>query len=231
MARTRREQLREATIQDIKRIAAAQIAREGAAALSLRGIATEMGMTAPALYRYFSSRDDLVTALIVDAYNSFNDALEAASAAAPTDDATGRLIALGRAYRAWALAHPQDYALVFGTPLPGYHAPADITLPIARRGMVVLVDAIQACLDADRPTATAGQDTGLETQSPDWRAGGMTPAPSLALRLALAAWISLHGFVSLELFNHLQPLVGDPTDLFEAELAALIERMRYEARA
>ncbi|MFN8485809.1 MAG: TetR/AcrR family transcriptional regulator [Anaerolineae bacterium] len=208
-----------------------QIAREGAASLSLRGIATAMGMTAPALYRYFDSRDDLVTALIVDGYTSFNDALEAASASAPADNPTYRLLALGRAYRAWANTHPQQYALVFGTPLPGYHAPTEITLPVARHGMAVIVKAVQALLDERRIARALDESIEVETQSAAWRGGSTTDTPSLALRLALAAWTALHGFVSLELFNHLQPLVGDPTDLFEAELAALIERMRYEARA
>ncbi|MFN8472244.1 MAG: TetR/AcrR family transcriptional regulator [Anaerolineae bacterium] len=228
MATTRRERVREATIQEIKQTAARQIATDGAAALSLRGIAIAMGMTPPALYRYFDSRDALVTALIVDAYGSFADALEAASAAAPPEEPIERLRALGRAYRAWALAHPQDYALVFGTPLPGYHAPSEVTMPIARRAMIVLVDGIQAVLGTGQSIGVASEGAPVETSSAEWRAGGATVAPSPALRLALAAWTSLHGFVSLELFNHLQPLVGDPTALFEAELDALLERIRHE---
>jgi AcrR family transcriptional regulator len=116
MPPTRRERLRAATTSEIKQIARQQMAQKGAAALSLRAIAREMGMTSPALYRYFASRDDLVTALIVDAYNSLADALEAARHGCPPTDHKQRLLEMGLAYRNWAISHAQDYTLIFGTP-------------------------------------------------------------------------------------------------------------------
>src|SRR5215211_2916846 len=108
MPQTRRERLRDAAYAEIKSIARRQMAEQGAAALSLRAIAAAMGVTPPALYRYYKSRDELVTALIVDAYNDMADALEAAAAAHPAADYAGRFLAVALAYRAWAIAHPAD---------------------------------------------------------------------------------------------------------------------------
>ena len=130
MATTRRERQREATSAEIKAVARRQMAADGPASLSLRGIAAEIGMTAPGLYRYFSSRDDLVTALIVDAYQSLGEAIDAAQNAAPRGDYPGRLLAAATAYRCWSLERPADFALIFGTPIPGYHAPQEVTVPV-----------------------------------------------------------------------------------------------------
>ena len=110
-----------------------QISEEGASALSLRGIARQLSITAPAIYNYFPRRDDLVTELIIDAFLSFGDAQIAALQAIPTGDHTGRLRALGLAYRQWAVSYPQRYMLIFGAPIPGYAAPAERTTPAAAR--------------------------------------------------------------------------------------------------
>src|SRR5512141_2660275 len=114
MPTTRQATRRSATRQEILDTARAQIAATGAAALSLRAIARQMELTAPALYRYFPSRDALVTALIVDAYHSLADALEAARDAIPETDPVGRILNIGTAYREWALIKPQWYMLIFG---------------------------------------------------------------------------------------------------------------------
>lgn len=144
MAETRRERLRTATIIEIKEIARRHMAEKGAAALSLRAIAREMGMSSPALYRYFASRNDLVTALIVDAYNGFADALQAARDGRAQDDHAGQLSAVAYAYRDWALAAPQEYALIFGTPIPAYEAPPDMPSPAAARSMSVFLGVLDA---------------------------------------------------------------------------------------
>src|SRR5690348_12056939 len=114
MTQTRAERLREATITEIKAIAHQQMADQGQAALSLGAIARTMGLTTPALYRYFANRDALITALIVEAYQELATALEQADAAAPTDDYTARFRSMAFAYREWAIAHPHDYALIYG---------------------------------------------------------------------------------------------------------------------
>ena len=119
----------------IKETAWKQIAEFGAPTLSLRAIARELGITAPAIYNYFPRRDDLVTALIIDAYSSFGDSQIAARDAVPADDLMGRLMAIGVAYRDWALAYSQRYQLLFGTPIPGYDAPMEKVMPSGARSL------------------------------------------------------------------------------------------------
>ena len=122
-SRSARERVRAELIREITEIARRQLATEGAAGLSLRAVAREMGMVSSAIYRYFPSRDDLLTTLIIDGYNAVGAAVEQAEAACPRDDYTGRWLAACRAVRDWALANPHEYALVYGSPVPGYEAP------------------------------------------------------------------------------------------------------------
>src|SRR5664279_3973305 len=110
-----------------------QIARHGADGLSLRAVARELGTVSSALYRYFPSRDDLLTALIVEAYNALGDAIEAADARIDPSEVTERWLAMCRTVRDWARRQPHEYALLYGSPVPGYRAPAvsytHLTLP------------------------------------------------------------------------------------------------------
>lgn len=115
----------------------------GAPSLSLRAIARELGITAPAIYNYFPRRDDLVTALIIDAYNSFGDSQLAARDAVQINDPVARLKATGLAYRMWALTYPQRYELIFGTPIPGYTAPFEQVFPSAARSLGALVSVME----------------------------------------------------------------------------------------
>ena len=121
MPGTPRERAREQTLQDITRIGREQLAAVGAAALSLRAVARDLGVVSSAVYRYVKSRDELLTLLVVDGYNELGDAVEAAvaSAAGPRE----QFLALGRAVREWALREPARYGLLFGSPVPGYDAP------------------------------------------------------------------------------------------------------------
>ncbi|UXI79364.1 TetR/AcrR family transcriptional regulator, partial [Streptomyces vinaceusdrappus] len=131
---TPRERYRAQVRAEIKEHAREQIATAGASALSLNAIAKRMGMSGPALYRYFAGRDELITELVRDAYRSLADTFRAAAGS----DAD--LAGLAHTMRSWALADPQRYFLVFGTPVPGYHAPADVT-QIAAETMAVILDA------------------------------------------------------------------------------------------
>jgi len=133
MARPRRTAQQTDLQEIIKETAWRQIAEFGAPTLSLRAIARELGITAPAIYNYFPRRDDLVTALIIDAYTSFGDSQLAARDAVPADELVGRVMATGLAYRQWALDYPQRYQLIFGTPIPGYTAPMAQVFPAAAR--------------------------------------------------------------------------------------------------
>ena len=117
----------------IKAVARQQMAEHGTAGLSLRGIAREMGITAPAIYNYFPQLEDLITALIVDAFNALADAMEAAEVAEASVRPYDKIMALCMAYREWAVAHPTVFQLIYGNPIPGYHAPEEITIPLARR--------------------------------------------------------------------------------------------------
>ena len=120
-----RARVRAELVQEIKQEARRQVARAGAPALSLRGVARQLGMASSAIYRYFPSRDQLLTALIVDAYQAIGEATEAADAACERQDFVGRWRAGCHEVRHWALANPHEYALVYGSPVPGYHAPQD----------------------------------------------------------------------------------------------------------
>jgi AcrR family transcriptional regulator len=201
--KTPRERYRAQVRAEIKEHAWEQIATAGASALSLNAIAKQMGMSGPALYRYFAGRDELITELIRDAYRSLADTFRAVSGADVT--------ALAHALREWALADPQRYFLVYGTPVPGYHAPDDVT-QIASEIMATLLDAC-AAMPAGRPATPF--DEHLEDHR-EWADGH--PAPSTVLHRALTFWTRLHGVLSLELAGHFRGMQFDPALLFTAEV-------------
>lgn len=220
---TARERARVALTTEITELARAQLAIVGAAGLSLRAIARELGMASSALYRYFPSRDDLLTRLIIEGYDALGAAAEDADdpAAAPAD----RWLQVCRSVRSWARAHPAEYALLYGSPVPGYQAPRD-TVPAATRvGAVlgrVLGDAARAGLLPDTGTATTG------TITPEVAAvlGGEHPALDDRVRArGLLAWSALFGVVSFELFGHFTGAVADADAFFDdavRDLAGLL---------
>src|SRR6266699_4390311 len=141
MALSRRERRHEQTRQEIKQIARQQMAQQGtAASLSLRGIAAEMGMRAPSLYNYYASRDDLVTDLLIDSYTHQAEAMEEAFISNESQGPLKRLLTVMLAYRQWAITHPTEFTLISGSPIPGYMAPIERTLPQGRRAVKVLLD-------------------------------------------------------------------------------------------
>ncbi|MFI5617693.1 TetR/AcrR family transcriptional regulator [Streptomyces sp. NPDC051567] len=209
-AGTPRERYRAQVRAEITERAWEQIATAGASALSLNAIAKQMGMSGPALYRYFASRDDLITELVREAYRSLAGTLRTASAAG------GDLAGLAHALRGWALADPQRYFLVYGTPVPGYHAPPDITA-ISSEIMTTLLDACAALT----PGSAAATPFGAYLEDHrDWAAGH--PAPPGALHRFLTFWTRLHGVLSLELAGHFTGMDLDPALLFAAELDDLL---------
>src|ERR1700759_75355 len=134
--RTARERVRAEITREITDVARAQLAADGAAALSLRAGARELGMVSSAVYLFFASRDELLTALIIDGYNALGAAVEQADAACPRGDYGARWQAATGAARGWSLTHPHEYALLYGSPVPGYQAPADTVAPAARSAVV-----------------------------------------------------------------------------------------------
>jgi AcrR family transcriptional regulator len=168
-----------------------------------------MGMSGPALYRYFAGRDELITELIRDAYRSLADTFRA------TADSGAGLSGLAHALRAWALDDPHRYFLVYGTPVPGYHAPDDVTV-IASEIMTSLLD---ACADGPSDGPALPFAARLEGLGRQWADGH--PAPPATLHRALTLWTRLHGVLSLELAGHFTGMGFDPAELFTAELACL----------
>ncbi len=228
MVQTRRERLREATYEEIKSVAQKQMREQGAVALSLRGIATEMGLTAPALYRYFNSRDELVTALIVDAYNSLADALSVANATKAHEDYGGRFLAISLAFRQWALEHPQDFSLIYGNPIPGYHAPEEITTPAAWRSNSQF---LQLLNDAWRegkitiPPEYTGLASSFYTRLEEWAGSRGLTIPATLMQIALTGWGQIQGMVSLELNGQFDYLEHDISDMYYNEIVAYLKRL------
>jgi AcrR family transcriptional regulator len=203
----------------IKETAWKQTAEYGAAALSLRAIARELKITAPAIYNYFPSRDHLVTALIVDAYNSLADAQEASLVNIAVDKYSARLSALGMAYREWAVTYPQRYQLIFGTPIPNYYAPEEVTLPPAARALIPLTKAIQDISTAGdlRTERFAKMTPKLKSMLAGWQKieGG---SDLEVLFLALVIWSRVHGLVMLEIGSHIPSSFDDPAEFFRREI-------------
>jgi AcrR family transcriptional regulator len=216
-------------LETIKATAWRQIAEFGAAALSLRAIARELGITAPAIYNYYPRRDDLVTALVIDAYTSFGDSQIAAADALPPDDLPGRLFAIGLAYRQWAITHPQRYQLIFGASIPGYVAPPAKVLPAGARSLSALVSVIEALRLAGRLRVNAFPDVqpDYKTSFEVWKTYG-GEASLLSLSIAMLIWSRVHGLVSLEIAGNLPPFGPGGDALYLYELAAIGQQFIQE---
>jgi AcrR family transcriptional regulator len=206
----------------IKEAAWQQISQQGAPALSLRAIARQLGITAPAIYNYFADRDALVTALIIDAYTSFGDAQLIARDSVPANDLDGRMDAIGRAYRQWALTFPERYQLIFGTPIPDYTAPMEQIMPSAARSISALVSVIDALRVAGRLNAPR-----FPAVHPDflpafemWKRFGGDYEP-LSVSVAILIWARVHGLVSLEIGHQIPPFGPDGAALYEYEMQSI----------
>jgi AcrR family transcriptional regulator len=224
---SRRDRLRRETIAEIKSRARSQLTAEGIGALSLRAIAREMGMASSAIYRYYPSRDDLVSDLCADGYASIAAALAQARDARAADDHAGRWHALCHAYRRWSLDNHSDFTLIFGAPLPGYQAPAEITGPPSSAFAAVPFGVYAAAVEA------GVADPERTLIPPVAEVGGLTRdlAPAFPPRLALIvlnAWASMHGYVSLECFGGLPRLAQDTSGLFEAHVGTVMLGMGFD---
>ncbi|MCX2970089.1 MULTISPECIES: TetR/AcrR family transcriptional regulator [Streptomyces] len=219
VVRGARERARDEVTAAIKDEARRRLAAEGAARLSLRAVARELGMVSSALYRYFPSRDELLTALIIDAYDAVGEAAERALAERAGAPPVVRWTAVCRAVRGWALAHPHEYALIHGSPVPGYSAPRATVGPASRVGLAliaVVVDAHASGLlrtsDAPAPRAVLRDAERLRE-----RLDVRLPAPVLAA--AVAAWAQLFGLVGFEVFGQFEQVI-DARDAFFDHAAA-----------
>lgn len=211
----RREKKRTAILDEIRATAWKQIGEMGAASLSLRGIAREMGMTAPALYRYYKDRDALVTALLIDAFTAFSDALQAGCDAYAADDHAGRFGGMCKGYFHWAVQNPQRYALLFGTPIPGYIFAQELG-PVAQRSFLILQGVIGEAHAAGKITGEWGTlrlPTALKTQYEMLRKMGMPYTPQVT-HLALSVWSMMHGITSLYLHHYLTSFLQEDVEAF-----------------
>jgi AcrR family transcriptional regulator len=216
-----RERARTELITQIKRTARKHLARDGASGLSLRAVARDLDMVSSAVYRYFPSRDDLLTALIIDAYDAFGAAAEKAEAVVDRHDLLGRWQAAGRAAYRWSGSHSAEYALIFGSPVPGYEAPDDTIGPATRFTSVllgILVDAQRAGLP---PSSGSRLDGVVLADMNDLRARISVDIDAEWLAAGLRAWTSLIGTISFIRFGHLHNVIVDHDSYFDDTLERL----------
>ncbi|MBP6995100.1 MAG: TetR/AcrR family transcriptional regulator [Phycicoccus sp.] len=206
---------------EILRLGREHLAQVGPAALSLRAIARDLGMASSAVYRYVASRDELLTLLIIESYDAMADAVEAALAGVDDADLRDRWFTVGRALRAWAIANPHDWALLYGSPVPGYAAPPDRTTDPGTRIQVTLIDLIRDIVrlrrvapESRRPEASAAALAVAEGIGAEL---GMSPEelPPALLLAGLCAWTLLTASVSNEVFEQLGELGGAYATLHE----------------
>ncbi len=203
-----RARTRAALTDEIKQAAKRQIAEAGAAGISLRAVARELGMVSSALYRYYSSRDELLTALIVDAYSDVAAAAE--QAVGEPGEFVARWVAMASGIRDWATAHPHDYALIYGSPVPGYRAPAETVPAAARVALVPLSLLEEGCRSGQiRAEPMEAVPPAVQNDLSALGTGLGLEVPEDVLARGLAAWSQLLGSVSLELFGHLHNVVHD----------------------
>ena len=226
----RRDRRRFETREEIKDTARVLLAEQGAAGVSLRAIAKRMGMTAPGLYHYFGSINDLITALILDAFTQLAEAVEKADADVASRDGAERLAAVAHAWRRWALDHPIDFQLLYGNPIPTYEQPTDTTYPAARRSFIVTANIFAQAIERgeiELPKEYRRLPSEIEHSLDALTGVEGHDLPRHALYLAAISWARLHGHIMLELFHLIQPVIGDVDALFDHEVKALIRQVGF----
>ncbi len=223
--RSARDRVRQELTREILDVARAQLARDGANGLSLRSVARELEMAPSALYRYFSSRDDLLSALILEAFESLADGAEQASAAAFDRGSTEpeRWAAVPRSMRAWALGHPHEWGLVFGSPVPDYAAPQATVVPYARLAAALVRPVVVAAREGRLrlPTGAPVEPDALGSSLEPVTDSLLPGLPTAVVARAVQAWSALIGVISLELFGHWRNTVLAPAVFFDEVVANL----------
>lgn len=239
MSGARRERQRAATIAEISRTARRLLVEDGIEAVTLRAIAREMGMTAPALYRYFANRDELLRHLAGDLYGDLTDFLAARLEEVAGDGIEARFRAAGHGFRRWSLNHPREYGMIFGTPLPppgapgghgedGAHVHDHADECGARFGMFFM--ALFTELWAQRPFPVPADEEiapGLRAQLAEYRDHMGIALPLGCILVYLQCWVLLQGAVSLEVFGHVQFALADPEPLFALSLDDIARRLGF----
>ncbi len=223
---TRRERYREHTIDEIKTIARRQMAETGTGSLSINALAREMDMTPSAFYRYFASRDDLITVMISDAWTSLANAMGNADQAQPAHEFTARMTAVLMAYREWALANRVEFDLLFGNPIPNYQPPPECEITPERNRSIsvifhILSDALEAGALKPGIEHSSPPDT-LHIGFPSGTPGVTDSIPPVVSYLGVMGWAHLHGILMLELYRHTSSLVSDPDAFYRNEIRFLL---------
>jgi AcrR family transcriptional regulator len=227
---SRRDRVRADTVREIKETARRVLVGQGVDGLALRAVAREMGMTAPALYRYFSSREDLVENVVADLYDELVTVLEAARDAARPATAPIQLLACSREFRRWATTHHAEFGLLFGSAgdgvvpahgVPG-HEDSPAELAAARFGAVFAVLVAEIYMERHFPIPADDEiEPPLQEQLQAWCAKFPVQLPLGVMQVFLSCWIRLYGLVCMEIFGHLKFALNDAEPMFEAELHSL----------
>ncbi len=226
---TARARARAELTREITDTARRHLATDGPSGLSLRAVARDLGMVSSAVYRYFPSRDDLLTALIVEAYDHVGAAAEAAEGARRRSDLAGRWMAICRSVRAWALEHPHEYGLIYGSPVPGYAAPTDTIDPATRVAALLiqlLRDGVEAGLPVPDDPVPAKVRAAIAPVADEYA----PDIPTALMLRGMLAWSSLFGAISFELFGHLHNVVDDHERYFDHQMAAMGRYVGFDVR-
>jgi AcrR family transcriptional regulator len=219
----KRQQSREQIEGRIVELGRRHLVDHGAAGLSLRAIARDLGMVSSAVYRYVSSRDELLTLLLVDAYSDLADAVDQAREGVP-DLWSEDVIAIARAARRWAIAHPARWALLYGSPVPGYHAPPERTVGVGTRVVGAFFDAIAAGIATGDVRLT--NDVVSQPMSSDFerlRQEFGFPGDDHVIAKCFLLWAAVVGAISLEVFGQYgADTLSDPGSIFDTQVQLLV---------
>lgn len=221
-----RQRVHQAVRADIVAEARRQLADASAASLSLRAVARDLGMAPSAMYRYFASRDELLTALILEAYDAMGEMADHAARSAGT--AANRLASVFRAVRGWAQAHPHEYALLFGTPVPGYRAP-ELTVGSASRVTGVMASLV---MDAQRagelePAKIPPISDAMAAQAQPVAQTVLPGVPLPIVARSLVVWGFLYGQISFELFGRMEGIISDADVLFDFAITTMLDMLGF----
>lgn len=224
---TRRQKQREQLISEIKATAREMMAEKGTASISIRAIANQIGVTPPAIHYYFKTVDDLITVLVVDSFNALVN-FQADTIESNKDMPYGDQLSLfAEAYRQWALENPVDFQLIYGNPIPGYSQPVEITYPPARRGFALFAGLLAEAINAGALTPPEQYQTAAATLDGPLAALQTHEGhqhDSVVLYVTAVLWSRFYGLVMMELFNLIQPVVGDTATFYKNEIRhALLE--------
>ncbi|WP_369244086.1 TetR/AcrR family transcriptional regulator [Streptomyces sp. R41] len=215
-----RDRFRAQVRQEVKAAALRQLAEGGPEALSLNAIAKQVGMTGPALYRYFTNRDSLLTDLVIDAYGDLASALSRAADAGTTDP-VARLTAVVHAYRAWAVAEPHRYRLLFRAPLQGYDAQSTSLVEASQPAMNVVLEVVAALAKPSTPVPE-----GPAAHFREWmKRHGIEDVPAAVAARTTMLWAHLHGLVGLEIEGNFTSMGIDPAALYETEVKDFVRSL------